>query len=110
MAAGLSQTVAIKRTRARDAVDAPLGLRYRPPGAHEAAPTRSAAMRDRQQVPVPRLLRVTLADTGGLHRAVLRLPRRLDDVAVWVAALDADVVRLVPLFDELDTIGGEAVA
>ena len=52
----------------------------------------SVALRDRQQATEARLLRVTLTDTGGLHRSALRLPRRLDDVAVWVAALDADVV------------------
>ena len=44
------------------------------------------------------------------HGAVGWLPRRLDDVAVGVAALDADVVGLVPLLDELDAVGGETVA
>src|SRR5512132_3878476 len=39
-----------------------------------------------------------------------RLPRRLDDVAVGVAALDAHVGGLVPLLDELDAVCGKTVA
>ena|SRR5829696_719060 len=35
---------------------------------------------------------------------------RLDDAAVRFAALGAHVVRLVPLFDQLDAVCGEAVA
>jgi hypothetical protein len=38
------------------------------------------------------------------------LPGRFDDVAVGVAALHADVIRLVPLLDQLDAVGGEPVA
>src|SRR5688572_15875870 len=40
----------------------------------------------------------------------LRLPCGLDDVTVRVAALDTHVIRLVPLFDQLDAVRGEPVA
>jgi hypothetical protein len=40
----------------------------------------------------------------GALRGRLGLPERLDDVAVGIAALDAHVVRLVPVLDELDTV------
>ena len=40
----------------------------------------------------------------------LLFPRRLDDVAVRIAALDADIFGLVPLLDQLDAIGGKPVA
>jgi hypothetical protein len=39
-----------------------------------------------------------------------RLPGGFDDVAVRVAALHAHVLRLVPLLDDRDAVGGEAVA
>jgi hypothetical protein len=37
-------------------------------------------------------------------------PRHLDDVAVGVAGLDAHVVGLLPLADDLDAVGDEAIA
>src|SRR5215208_5511886 len=40
----------------------------------------------------------------------LRFPRRLDYVAVRIAALDADIFGLIPLLDQLDAIGGKPVA
>ena len=41
---------------------------------------------------------------------MLRLPGRFDDVAVRVAALHADVLGLVPVLDDRDSVGGQPVA
>jgi len=40
---------------------------------------------------------------------VVRFPGGLDDVAVGVQALHADVLRFLPLLDERDAVGDEAV-
>ena len=47
---------------------------------------------------------------AGLSGGLVGLPAELDHVAVRVTALDADVIRLVPEFDDLDAVGGEALS
>ena len=38
-----------------------------------------------------------------------RLPCSFHDVAIWIEALHADIVPLVPLLDDADAVRGEAV-
>src|SRR5215204_628019 len=112
--------------RPRHADDVVVQVDVRPAQLAQLAPPDAGVDRRRPQRPVAIWQRVD--QIAGLGRVgnpfaahplsgltltsllALRLPRGLNDVAVRVSALDADVLRLIPLLDELDAVCGEAVA
>lgn len=54
-------------------------------------------------------LRATMRPVG-VGRSLLRFPGSLDDVTIWIPALDAHIRRLVPLFNELDPVLNKPIA
>jgi HD-GYP domain-containing protein (c-di-GMP phosphodiesterase class II) len=61
----------------------------------------------REQLPAPRLLSNWARRET---RLFVRLPRSFDDVAIGIEAVDADVVRLVPLLGDRHAVGDETVS